>query len=304
MSVLYHRMESLRVPHCMNGVHFENGLMPNDVYGGGAMSPYGIMDEPFHKGGREYLWQQQPLRGVDHLDMMVAFKRLYKDSTNNELVSARLGRVAQFLGLRDGKLESPDFYSKDYHIGWDEFRNYNIRDVELLVQIDDAWNVIGSFKTVQQLVGCQLRSTFYATGLARVMFNEEADWKQRTYPYEHEFADDDDDLEGAIVLDPEELDSVGLHDWTVILDFAGLYPSIMCAYNTCHSSKVRPGMPHLDDDMIGHNGVRFRKNPVGVLPKMVLRLDEQRDEYKAKLKEAEAAGDKSQPESGTLCSFQ
>ena len=44
--------------------------------------------------------------------MMVAFKRLYKDSTNNELVSARLGRVAQFLGLRDGKLESPDFYSK------------------------------------------------------------------------------------------------------------------------------------------------------------------------------------------------
>ena len=77
------------------------------------------------------------------------------------------------------------------------------------------------------------------------MFNEEADWKQRTYPYEHEFADDDDDLEGAIVLDPVELDSVGLHDWTVILDFAGLYPSIMCAYNTCHSSKVRPGMEHL-----------------------------------------------------------
>ena len=49
MSVLYHRMESLRVPHCMNGVHFENGLMPREVYGGGAMSPYGIMDEPFHK---------------------------------------------------------------------------------------------------------------------------------------------------------------------------------------------------------------------------------------------------------------
>tara|TARA_A200000159_G_scaffold24384_1_gene21508 strand:+ start:21257 stop:23998 length:2742 start_codon:yes stop_codon:yes gene_type:complete len=292
MSVLYHRMESLRVPHCMNGTHFENGLMQREVHGGGAMSPYGIMDEPFHKGGREYLWQQQPLRGIDHIDMMVAFKRLYKDSTNNELVSSRLGRVAQFLGLRDGKLESPDFYSKDYHIGWEEFRNYNIRDVELLVQIDDAWNVIGSYKTVQQLVGCQLRSTFYATGLARVMFNEEADWKQRTYPYEHEFADDDDDLEGAIVLDPVELDSVGLHDWTVILDFAGLYPSIMCAYNTCHSSKVRPGMEHLPDDMIGHKGVRFRKNPVGVLPKMVLRLDEQRDEYKAKLKEAEAANDK------------
>jgi DNA polymerase elongation subunit (family B) len=291
MSVLYHRMESLEVPHCMNGVHFENGLLPRDVFGGGAMSPFGIMDEPFHKGGREYLWQQQPLRGVDHLDMMVAFKRLYKDSTNNELVSSKLGRVARFLKLREGKLESPDFYSKDYHIGWEEFRNYNIRDVELLIQIDEAWNVIGSFKAVQQLVGCQFRSTFYATGLARVMFTEEADWKQRTYPYEHEFAEDDDDLEGAIVFDPEELDAVGLHDWTVILDFAGLYPSIMEAFNTSHETKVRPGMEHLPDDMIGHKGVRFRKNPVGVLPKMVARLDEQRDEYKGKLKEAEAAGD-------------
>jgi DNA polymerase elongation subunit (family B) len=290
LSVLYHRMESLRVPHPANGVHFANGLMPREVFGGGSMSPFGIMDSPFHKGGREYLWQQQPLRGIDHLDMMVAFKRLYKDSTNNELVSSKLGRVARFLGLRDGKLESPDFYSKDYHIEWEQFRNYNIRDVELLVQIDEAWNVTGSYKAVQQLVGCQLRSTFYATGLAKVQFNQEAYWKQRTYPYEHEFAEDDD-LEGAIVLDPEELDSVGLHDWTVILDFAGLYPSIMEAFNTCHSTKVRPGMPHLDDDMIGHNGVRFRKNPIGILPKMVARLNEQRNEYKAKLKEAEAAND-------------
>ena len=49
--------------------------------------------------------------------------------------------------------------------------------------------------------------------------------------------DEDDDLQGAIVMnpkpEPEErepddydvyCDSVGLHDWTVILDFAGLYP--------------------------------------------------------------------------------
>lgn len=298
LAVLYHRMESLGVEHTHYGEVFENGLNFIHAKGGSALSPLGIMDDPFHKGGREYLWQQQPLRGVDHLDMMVAFRRLYKDSTNNELISNKLGRVTDFLrenydlDIEEGKLESPDFYNKDYHIGWDEFLKYNVRDVEILVKIDEAWNVIGSYKTVQQLVGCQFRSTFYATGLAKVQFNQEAYWKQRTYPFDHEFAEDDDDLQGAIVLDPEELDSVGLHDWTVILDFAGLYPSIMCAFNTCHSSKVRPGMPHLDDDMIGHRGVRFRKNPVGVLPKMVLQLDEQRDEYKAKLKEAEANGDK------------
>ena len=49
-------------------------------------------------------------------------------------------------------------------------------------------------------------------------------------------------------------------------------------------------MEHLPDDMIGHKGVNRRT--CCILPKMVLRLDEQRDEYKAKLKEAETAGDK------------
>ena len=309
LTVLYHRMESLGVPHPMNYMagKCDNGLFPEPVYGGGAMSPYGIMDSPYFMGGREYRWTDQPIRGIDTLDLMVAFKRIYKDSTNNELPGGNsLERVARAVFGR-GKQPSPDFYSKDYDKTWEEFLEYNIRDVELLVEIDEAYNVVNSYKVIQNLVGCQFKSTFYATYLARVMFTKEADWQQVTPRYQEDEADkdEDDDLQGAIVMnpkpEPEErepddydvyCDSVGLHDWTVILDFAGLYPSIMCAYNTCHSTKVLPGMPHLEDDMIGHKGVRFRKNPIGVLPRMVLQLDEQRDEYKARLKEAEAAGDK------------
>ncbi len=297
LAVLYHRMESLGVEHTHYGEVFENGL--NFIHARAVLhSPLSvswmtlsIRRQRIPLATTTASWCGPP--GHDG-GLPPSVQRLYQQRIDFN----KLGRVTDFLrenydlDIEEGKLESPDFYNKDYHIGWDEFLKYNVRDVEILVKIDEAWNVIGSYKTVQQLVGCQFRSTFYATGLAKVQFNQEAYWKQRTYPFDHEFAEDDDDLQGAIVLDPEELDSVGLHDWTVILDFAGLYPSIMCAFNTCHSSKVRPGMPHLDDDMIGHRGVRFRKNPVGVLPKMVLQLDEQRDEYKAKLKEAEANGDK------------
>ena len=43
-------------------------------------------------------------------------------------------------------------------------------------------------------------------------------------------------------------------------------------------------MEHLPDDIIGHNGgIRFRREPVGVLPRIVLDLDKKRDEYKALL---------------------
>ena len=56
LTVLYHRMESLGVPHPMNymAVGCDNGLFPEPVYGGGAMSPYGIMDSPYFMGGRGY----------------------------------------------------------------------------------------------------------------------------------------------------------------------------------------------------------------------------------------------------------
>ena len=307
--VLYHRMESLDIPHPMNSMagQCENGLFRRQVFGGAVLSPYGIVDPPSFKGGREYKWQYQPIRGIDTLDMMVAFRRLYKDSTNNELPGNRLETVAQTLFGR-GKQPSPDFFSKDYDKDWDEFLQYNIRDVELLVEIDNAYNVINSFKSMQAFAGCQFKSTFYATYLARTQFERYADWKSETPGWSEEQQDDEDEeekLRGAIVMNPEKepqerepddydvyTDSVGLHDWTVIKDFAGLYPSMMVSQNTCSSTKVRPGMEHLPDDIIGHNGVRFRRSPMGVLPRIVLDLDKKRDEYKALLKEAESNGDK------------
>ena len=65
-----------------------------------------------------------------------------------------------------------------------------------------------------------------------------------------------------------------------ILDFAGLYPSMMVAYNTSWETKVKPGEER-DDDIIG-DGCRFCREPEGILPTCVKELDVLRDEYKAK----------------------
>ena len=89
---------------------------------------------------------------------------------------------------------------------------------------------------------------------------------------------DDWELQGAIVLDPEELGTVGLHKNVTMLDFSGLYPSMMVAFNTSHETLVPKGQER-DDDIIGDR-CRFRKNPVGLLPKCVMELDVLRDEYK------------------------
>ena len=87
-------------------------------------------------------------------------------------------------------------------------------------------------------------------------------------------------MQGAIVLDPEEIGSVGLHKNTVILDFTGLYPSMMVAYNASWETKVLKG-EESDDDIIGDK-CRFKRNPQGILPASVKELDELRDLYKAR----------------------
>jgi len=65
-----------------------------------------------------------------------------------------------------------------------------------------------------------------------------------------------------------------------MLDFSGLYPSMMIAYNTSFETKVKRGEER-DDDIIG-DGCRFRKEPIGLLPSCVKELDGLRDEYKNK----------------------
>ena len=59
----------------------------------------------------------------------------------------------------------------------------------------------------------------------------------------------DEELKGAIIMDPEEMGTIGLHKNVCILDFAGI-PSVMVAYNTSWETKVKAGEER-DDDIIG-----------------------------------------------------
>jgi len=133
---------------------------------------------------------------------------------------------------------------------------------------------------------CRYASTLSGSAYARVYFMRKADFKQRSgIGYGIEIPDEDKwTIKGAIVLDPEELNTVGLHKNVAILDFAGLYPSMMEAYNTSWEVKVAKGEEH-NDDIVG-DGCRFRKQPLGVLPSCVNELNVLRDDYKRLRQEA------------------
>lgn len=261
LPTLYYRLES-----CGIGAH--------------RLSPSSLGDKQHMVAprfrGNQYRWTQQPVVGRLVISLDRLFERVYRDSKSANLPSNKLDVVGEKLFGR-GKTEfRPDFYDADYDNFMDNYLYYNYRDVELMVDIEKKYNLVEGQQALQQLAMCQFNSTFYGSSYARVYFMRKANFIQKT-GWQETF---DDELQGAIIMDPEELGSIGLHKNVVILDFAGLYPSMMVAYNTSFETKVPKGQER-DDDIIG-DGCRFRRSPVGLLPKCVMELDVLRDQYKSK----------------------
>ena len=240
------------------------------------------VDAPSQYRKYQYNWTAQPIKGRIVISLDRLFERVYRDSKSTNLPSNKLDIVGQKLFGR-GKTEfRPDFYDQNYHHFLEDYLYYNFRDVLLMVEIEEKYNLINGQMALQRLAKCKFDSTFYGSYYARVYFMRKANFKQKTGHYGG--SADDAGLQGAIVLDPEELDSVGLHKNVAILDFAGLYPSVMVTYNKSWETKVKAG-EESDDDIIG-DGCRFRRSPQGILPTCVKELDGLRDHYKALMREA------------------
>jgi len=79
-------------------------------------------------------------------------------------------------------------------------------------------------------------------------------------------------VEGAYVKTPE----AGIYKNIAVLDFRGLYPSIIVAHNIDPSTICDDCTDYYESPM----GVRFRKEPIGIAPKLLKSLIEERIEVK------------------------
>ncbi len=79
-------------------------------------------------------------------------------------------------------------------------------------------------------------------------------------------------FEGAYVRTPE----AGIYDDIVVFDFKGLYPSIIISHNIDLSTVC----DDCDDAYEAPDGTRFRKEPMGIMPIVLKKLLEERNEVK------------------------
>jgi len=213
-------------------------------------------------------WQGPNVKGRVMFDLLYAYQR----TKFTELESYRLEDVGQReLGI--GK----ERYAGDIGDLWEDnperLLEYNLRDVELCVELDREQGIVAFWNEVRQFVGCKLEDAT-TPGDAVDMYV--------LHKLHGEFAlpskgrQEGEDYEGGAVFDP----ITGVRENVSVLDLKSLYPMCMVTINASPETKVDPEM--YDGEMYrAPNGTRFRKEPDGVIREMVDELLAEREEKKS-----------------------
>ncbi|MFW6004654.1 MAG: DNA-directed DNA polymerase [Halodesulfurarchaeum sp.] len=212
-------------------------------------------------------WQGPSVKGRVVFDLLYAYQR----TQFSELDSYRLEAVAEEeVGV--GK----ERYTGDIGDLWEDdperLLEYNLRDVELCVEIDRRQNIIDFWEEVAEFVGCKLEDAT-TPGDAVDMYVLHKVFGEFAVPSKGQQTSED--YEGGAVFDP----ITGVREMVTVLDLKSLYPMCMVTINASPETKVDPETDD-GDTYRAPNGTHFRTEPDGIIREMVTELLSEREEKK------------------------
>lgn len=210
------------------------------------------------------------VRGREFIDMIPAFKKIYF----SELESYSLNNVgANLLGKE--KVTFDTSISQLWRDNPQKLIEYNIRDVEIMVDLDEQFRIWDLMKTIQDVVGINLSDILHNTRITQAYFMRKTDRKMPRSTYDEE---EGQKYSGGYVLES----TPGISKNIAVLDIASQYPSSMISYNMSPEKKVEgPEATDAPTVTVG-NGVTFEYDEIGFVPRILLELIDLRDEYKKK----------------------
>jgi DNA polymerase elongation subunit (family B) len=239
------------------------------------------------------------LVGISSLDYIELYKWYAPGGKSQE--SYRLDNIAQ-VELGEGKIAYDEYDSLHalYRLNYQKFIEYNIKDVDLILKLEDKLKLLELAVTL----GYDTKSNF------EDVFAQTRMWDALTYSYLRDkdiivppriVKDKDSAFEGAYVKDPQ----VGLHDWVASFDLNSLYPHLMMQYNISPETLIEPenytdamrevlsqgvsvekllykkiDTSNLEGVTITPNGQFFRTDFQGFLPKMMEEMYTDRSKFK------------------------
>jgi len=165
--------------------------------------------------------------GINHLDYMLLFKKYIM----KQEPSYRLGDIGKKYAKLD-KIEYQGSLDKLFEEDIDKFIEYNLRDVEIIVELEAVMKFIELTVTICHLCHVRYENIYYSTMLNEgailtylkrkgiVSPNKPTTYNPLLRTIEEEYA-------GGYLKDP----TPGLYEWVIDLDFTSLYPSIIRSLN-------------------------------------------------------------------------
>jgi len=246
---------------------------------------------------------EQPIGGRITLNLDLAFERQWNDSQRGTLPSMSLDYIGETV-LNEKKLVSEKFPDTNefYRRAWLEdtqtYLDYAIKDVELIVKIDETNYCSEAILSLQRLLKAPFDACFYASHMGSIYFMRNAEWKAPTGNKNEERREYD----GAMIYDPLSEQTQGLHLNVAAFDYAGLYPAMMISRNISWETKsseqtqfgVNIRTPRDFSEVTHEEMLYYKTDKLGLLPRAVLELKELRNEYKRLMREAREADNDSE----------
>jgi DNA polymerase elongation subunit (family B) len=212
-------------------------------------------------------WQGPNVKGRVVFDLLYAYKR----TQFTELDSYRLDAVAETeLGV--GK----ERYAGDIGDLWEQnperLLEYNVRDVELCVEIDRRQDIVAFWDEVRTFVGCKLEDA-PTPGDTVDMYVLQKVHGEFVLPSKGRV--ESEEYEGGAVFDP----ITGIKENVTVLDLKSLYPMCMVTINA--SPETKAGPEYEGETYRAPNGMEFKREPDGIIRSMVDELLAERDDKKA-----------------------
>jgi DNA polymerase elongation subunit (family B) len=255
------------------------------------LSPWKLVfkDEKEIQGRTQVSAQIVGVASLDYLD-------LYKKFTYSQQESYRLDHIG-YVELGEQKLDYSEYGTLQtlYVENHQKFIEYNVKDVELVVNIDAKMKLIDMALALAYDAKVNYEDVYTQVRMWDVLIHNYL-WKEGIAVSPKRFTGKDSQYVGAYVKEPQ----VGMHSNIMSFDLNSLYPMLMVQYNISPEmlvdapplsvsidDLVHGRFPEIDKDKcLTANGHCFRKEKQGFLPQMLQKMYDSRKEAKENMLDA------------------
>ena len=269
------------------------------------LSPWEVINERVYnfKGSER---KSYDIFGIAQLDYIELYKWYAPNGKSQD--SYKLDNIASVeLGENKLSYDEYDTLHQLYKLNYQKFIEYNIKDVELILKLEEKLKLIQLALTMAYDTKCNYSDVFAQTRMwDALIYNHLLDQKIIVPP--KEVSHKGEAFEGAYVKEPQ----VGNHDWVASFDLNSLYPHLIQMYNISPETlipvseqteemrkvihdgvtvdkllEMKVDTSKISDVILTPNGQYFRKDVQGFLPKMMEEMYEDRKKFKKLMLKAE-----------------